>query len=107
VNVPHGGAVPGWPADWVLELPCRVDRSGIQPLSARPLPLACFGLLAAVKAYELLTVEAAVHGDRDAAYQALLVHPLGPAAGDVQDVLDDLLETGRGQLPQFESGRAG
>jgi len=107
VNVPHGGAVPGWPADWVLELPCRVDRSGIQPLSARPLPLVCFGLLAAVKAYELLTVEAAVHGDRDAAYQALLVHPLGPAAGDVQDVLDDLLETGRGQLPQFESGRAG
>jgi 6-phospho-beta-glucosidase len=101
VNVPHRGAVPGWPADWVLELPCRVDRLGIQPLSARPLPLVCFGLLAAVKAYELLTVEAAVHGDRDAAYQALMVHPLGPAAGEVQDVLDDLLDTGRAHLPQF------
>jgi 6-phospho-beta-glucosidase len=58
-------------------------------------------LLAAVKSYELLAVEAAVHGDRNAAYQALLVHPLGPAAGEVQTVLDDLLETGRADLPQF------
>jgi 6-phospho-beta-glucosidase len=100
-NVPHGGAVAGCPADWVLELPCRVDRSGIHPLPARPLPLVCFGLLAAVKSYELLAVEAAVHGDRDAAYQALLVHPLGPAAGEVQAVLDDLLESNRSDLPQF------
>jgi len=101
VNVAHDGAIPGWPAEWVLEMPCRVDRSGIHPLPAQPLPLACFGLLAHVKAYELLTVEAAVHGDRDAAYQALLVHPLGPAAGRVQAVLDDLLETNRALLPRF------
>jgi 6-phospho-beta-glucosidase len=101
VNVRHGGAVPGWPADWVLEMPCRVDGRGIQPLPAEPLPHACFGLLAHVKMYELLTVEAAVHGDRNAAYQALLVHPLGPSADRVQAVLDDLLETHRTHLPQF------
>jgi 6-phospho-beta-glucosidase len=102
VNVRHGGAVPGWPEDWVLEMPCRVDAAGIHPLPAEPLPLACFGLLAQVKAYELLTVEAAVHGDRDAAYQALLAHPLGPSADRVQAVLDDLLETHRAYLPQFQ-----
>jgi 6-phospho-beta-glucosidase len=102
VNIRHGGAVPGWPEDWVLELPCRVDRAGVQPLPAEPLPPVCFGLLAQVKAYELLTVEAAVHGDRDAAYQALLAHPLGPAANCIQAVLDDLLETNRKHLPQFE-----
>ncbi len=101
INVPHRGAVPGWPADWVLEMPCRVDRNGFHPLPAEPLPLACFGLLAQVKSYELLTVEAAVHGDRQAAYQALLAHPLGPAADRVQTVLDDLLETHRAFLPQF------
>ena len=78
VNVPHRGAVAGWPADWVLEMPVRVSRAGFAPLPAAPLPAACFGLVAAVKSYELLTVEAAVHGDRDAAYQALLVHPLAP-----------------------------
>lgn len=101
VNVRHGGAVAGWPADWVLELPCRVDRAGVHPLSAAPLPPGCFGLVAQVKAYEQLTVEAAVHGDRRAAYQALLAHPLGPAADQVGAVLDDLLTTHRAYLPQF------
>ncbi len=100
-NVRHEGAVPGWPKDWVLEMPCRVDARGIHPLPAEPLPLVCAGLLAQVKSYELLTVEAAVHGDRNAAYQALLAHPLGPAADRVQAVLDDLLETHRAHLPQF------
>jgi 6-phospho-beta-glucosidase len=101
VNVRHAGAVSGWPEDWVLEMPCRVDRTGIHPLPARPLPPVCFGLMAQVKAYEILTVEAAVHGDRDAAYQAILAHPLGPSADRVQAVLDDVLATHRANLPQF------
>jgi 6-phospho-beta-glucosidase len=101
VNVRQGGAVREWPADWVLELPARVDRDGIHPLPAAPLPPACFGLLAQVKMYELLTVEAAVHGDRDAAYQALLTNPLGPPADRVEAVLNDMLETNRQWLPQF------
>jgi 6-phospho-beta-glucosidase len=101
INLPHAGAIPGYPLDWVLELPCKVSQAGFEPLPAEPLPLACYGLLAQVKAYELLTVEAAVHGDRNAVYQALLAHPLGPAADRVQAVLDDLLQTNREYLPQF------
>jgi len=101
VNACHAGAVPGWPTDWVLELPCKVDAEGIHPLPAKPLPPVCFGLLSSVKAYELLTVEAAVNGDRKAAYQALLVHPLGPDADNVQAVLDDMLSTNQAYLPQF------
>ena len=101
VNIAHRGAVPGWPADWVLEMPARVGRTGVRPLPADPLPPACAGLLAPVKAYELLTVEAAVHGDRKAAYEALLVHPLGPPADQVGVVLTDMLETNRAYLPQF------
>jgi 6-phospho-beta-glucosidase len=101
VNIRQGGAVPGWPEDWVLEMPAKIDRQGIHPLPAEPLPGACFGLVAQIKSYELLTVEAAVAGDRRAAYQALLAHPLGPAADRVQAVLDDLLETNKKFLPQF------
>ena len=101
VNVPHRGAIAGWPADWVLEIPSKVGRSGITPIPADPLPLTAFGLLAQIKAYELLTVEAAVHGDRNAAYQALLTHPLGPSADKVGVVLDDLLTTHKQYLPQF------
>ena len=101
VNVRHNGAIAGWPEDWVLEMPSRVGKQGIKPMSAPPLPPECFGLLAQVKSYELLTVEAAVHGDRDAAYKALLVHPLGPSADRVEAVLEDMLETNRAYLPQF------
>ncbi len=101
VNIKNNGAVKEWPADWVLEMPSTVHKSGITPIPTEPLPPSQFGLIAAIKAYELLTVEAAVHGDRDAAYQALLVHPLGPRANKVQEVLDDMLETHREHLPQF------
>ena len=101
VNVRNNGAVKGWPEDWVLEIPARVDHTGIHPLEANVLPEACFGLIAAVKMYELLTVQAAVSGDRNAATQALLAHPLGPSADKIQIVLEDMLETNRPWLPRF------
>lgn len=101
LNAKHGGAVAGWPDDWVLEMPCRVDRGGVHPLPAEPLPPVCFGLVAQVKSYEMLTIEAAVTGSRAAAYQALLAHPLGPQADRVQEVLDDMLESNRPYLPVF------
>ncbi|MBN1668699.1 MAG: 6-phospho-beta-glucosidase [Anaerolineales bacterium] len=101
VNVRQNGTVPGWPEDWVLEMPSRIDRAGVHPLPAEPLPPVCYGLIAQVKSFEILTVEAAVHGDRQAAFQALLAHPLGPAANQVQAVLDDMLATHKEHLPQF------
>jgi 6-phospho-beta-glucosidase len=102
LNVPHNNAISGYPGDWVLEMPCKVNRNGIKPIKADPLPSAYYGLLASVKNYELLTVKAAVYGDRDVAYQALLAHPLGPSADKVETVLQDLLKTNRGYLPQFK-----
>jgi 6-phospho-beta-glucosidase len=103
VDVRHNGAVPGWDKDWVLELPCRVNSQGIEPLPAEPLPIVCESLVARVKAYEILTAEAAVTGDRKAAYQALLAHPLGPPADQISTVLEDMLNINRQYLPQFFS----
>jgi 6-phospho-beta-glucosidase len=101
VNIRQNGAVSDWPPDWVLEMPAKIERSGIKPLPTKPLPPVCFGVLAAVKSYELLTVEAAVHGDRNAAYKALLVHPLGPEADKIKYLLEDMLKTNQAYLPQF------
>lgn len=101
VNLPNRGAVAEWSADWVLEMPVRVNRSGFLPLPTEPLPPVCYGLLAQVKAFELLTVEAAVNGDWKSAYQALLAHPLGPQADKIQVVLDDMLTVNRPYLPRF------
>ena len=57
--------------------------------------------MAAVKAYELLTVEAAVHGDREAAYQALVAIPSGRRWGR-STVLDEMLTINAVYLPQFQ-----
>ncbi len=101
LNIRHKGAVPSWNSDWVLELPCMVSAAGIVPLPASPLPLVCESLIQRVKAYEILTARAAVNGDRFAAYQALMTHPLGPDVDQVNNVLDDMLEINRPYLPNF------
>ena len=101
VNTVNNGAVKSWPADWVLELPCCIDKNGATPLPAEPLPDVCFGLIAQVKSYEILTARAAVSGDRNLLYQALLAHPLGPEMGDIEAVMEDLLQTHRRYLPNF------
>ncbi len=101
VNVPNAGAVPGWPEDWVLELPCRVDAAGAHPLPADPIPEPMAGLIHQVKSYELLAAKAAVSGDREAALLALIANPLGPDADRVPEVLNDLLRTHAAYLPQF------
>ena len=101
LNVRQNGAVPGWNNDWVLEMPCRVNSTGILPIPADPLPPVCAGLVSQVKGYEILTAKAAIEGDQRAAYQALLTHPLGPPANLVQTVLEDMLEKNKAFLPRF------
>ncbi len=100
VNVRNNGAIAGWPDDWVLEMPCWVSHSGIQPITAPPLADECYQLIKQVKQYEIFTSQAAVSGDRNLASQALVAHPLGPKK-HADTVLDDLLRTNREFLPQF------
>ena len=59
------------------------------------------GLLQNVKAYEQLTIEAAVTGDYDCALQALTIHPLVNSATVAKQILDDILAENREYLPQF------
>jgi 6-phospho-beta-glucosidase len=104
VNTWHRGAVPGLPDQTVAELPCVVAGDGPHPLAGEALPLPVRGLVQAVKAYEELAVTAAVEGDRRAALQALLAHPLVPSFEAAHGILDALLEAHRPYLPQFFPG---
>ncbi len=80
-TVPNRGAVEGIEAAAGVEVVCRVDGTGAHPLPVGPVPLPLRGLVQAVKAYETLTVEAAVTRRRLPAVQALVNHPL---VGDLQ-----------------------
>jgi len=59
------------------------------------------GIVRAVKAYERLTVKAAVEGSRDAAIAALLANPLIGDYGAATRCFDEMLEAHRAYLPQF------
>ncbi|MCY0899394.1 MAG: 6-phospho-beta-glucosidase [Firmicutes bacterium] len=102
VNVANGTILPFLPEDASIEVNAVIDREGAHPLAINtPVPAQIRGLLQVVKAYEELTVEAAVHGDYHAALQALTIHPLVTAGTTARALLDEILAANREYLPQF------
>jgi 6-phospho-beta-glucosidase len=101
VNTRNDGALPDLPPDCAVELPSLVDRNGARALPVDPMPAAIRGLTQAVKAYEELTVLAAVEGDEQAAMQALLAHPLVPSFSVAQGLWAAIKEANQAYLPQF------
>jgi 6-phospho-beta-glucosidase len=101
VNVQNGGAIANLAEDDVVEVACTVDRDGAHPLSVDPLPPEMHALVAHVKDYERLTIEAALSGSRSDALTALLANPLVPDLDTAQPLLDALLEVNRRYLPRF------
>jgi 6-phospho-beta-glucosidase len=87
LDVRNGAAVPGLPADAVVEVPCLVGAHGVTPLAATPLPGAMLGLLQQVKAVEQDTIEAAVTGSSTLALRAFAQHPLVDSVGVAQELL--------------------
>jgi 6-phospho-beta-glucosidase len=64
--------------DAVMEIPCTINASGATPIATSAMRPDVHALVNAVKDFELLTIQAAVHGDTDAALRALIANPLGP-----------------------------
>jgi len=91
VSTPNRGAIDGIDDDAAVEVVCRVDRSGATPLPVGAIPLTFRGLVQAVKAYETLTVAAAVHRDRRLVNQALLNHPLVGDLDIIEPMMDEML----------------
>ncbi len=101
VNVKNAGAIPNIDQDAVVEVPCRISTTGAEPLPQRPLPPEMLGLVQQVKAYERLTVEAAMTGDRDVAVKALMANPLVGTYERAQPLADALIDANRELLPRF------
>jgi 6-phospho-beta-glucosidase len=101
VNVRNNGSVAGLPDDAVVEVPATVDRAGAHPDLIAPLAPELLGLVQAVTAYEVLTIQAARTGDRRVAVRALLANPLVRQWDRAVPLLNALLEANRPHLPQF------
>ena len=101
VDVRNNGTLEGLADDDVVEVPARIDAAGPAPIDQRPLAPELLGLVQHVAAYERLAVQAAVTGDRDLVYKALLAHPLIGQVPQVEELTESLLAEGREHLPQF------
>jgi 6-phospho-beta-glucosidase len=104
VNCRNRGALADLPEGAVVEVPCLVGAAGPIPLTVGHLPVLARGLVHSVKAYEELTIEAAVTGDRRTGLQALVTHPLVPSFRVAKALFNSILQANREYLPQFFQG---
>ena len=101
LNVRNGGAIPNLDDDDVVEVAARVDGEGAHPLPVGPLSDEMLGLVQHAKAYERLTIRAAMSGDRSLALMALLSNPLVPDYPIASALLDAIIDANREHLPRF------
>jgi alpha-galactosidase len=101
LNIPNQGYISNLPPGAMVEVPGVVSGMGVQGTGVGPLPEGIAELCRRETIVSQLCVDAAVHGDRQAALQCLLLDPVISDLDVAQLVLDDYLLTYREHLPQF------
>jgi alpha-galactosidase len=101
-NVANRGLIDNLPAGCCVEVPCLVDRNGVQPTTIGALPPQLAALMRTNVNVQELTVEAALTGDRRYAHQAALLDPHTAAELDPEQIValvDELIAAHAEWLP--------
>ncbi|MCM3548479.1 6-phospho-beta-glucosidase [Alkalihalobacillus clausii] len=101
LNTRNEGAITNLPNDTVVEINCVVTKQGPIPLAIGELPYSINGLIQQIKSFELVAIEAAVTGSYEQALLALCINPLITSDVKAKDILDEMLEAHKTDLPQF------
>jgi alpha-galactosidase len=103
LNIPNNGQVADLPDDVTVESMCVADGKGVRGRDEVRLPAAMAEALRRVSAAQELTVEAAVTGNRDTVFEAMLLDPLAGRIDyeRVGAMVDEMLAATRASLPQF------
>jgi len=103
-NVPNRGLIDNLPQDCIVEVPCLVDRNGVQPTRIGALPPHLAALIHSNVNVQALAVEAALTGKREYIYYAAMLDPHTAAELDLEQIwglVDDLIEAHSGWLPAY------
>jgi alpha-galactosidase len=103
-NVVNHGLIDNLPAGGCVEVPCLVDRNGVQPVRFGPLPEQLAALNRAHMAVHELMVRALAERDRGAALHALMLDPLTSAVcslAEIEAMFDEMWEAQRGSLGAY------
>jgi alpha-galactosidase len=101
-NVLNKGFIPNLPTEAVVEVPCLVDRNGVQGAYHGPLPTQCAALNTTNINVQLLTIEAALCNSREQLYQAAYMDPHTAAElplGKIRELCDELIAAHGDYLP--------
>jgi len=74
-NVRNDLLIDNLPSDCCVEVPCLVDKNGIQPIKVGRLPLQLAALIQTNVNVQALTVEAILTGNREHVYHAAMLDP--------------------------------
>ena len=74
-NVLNRGVIPNLPYNACVEVPCLVDRNGVTPTYVGNLPTQLAAMNSSNIYPQLLTIEAAATGSKEALYQAAMMDP--------------------------------
>ena len=102
-NVRNGGLIEGLPEDACVEVPCLVDKNGVQPTRIGALPPQTLALNRSFVNVVELTVRAALEQSRSLVYQAALVDPNTAAtlsSEKIVTMVDDLIEAHGELIPE-------
>lgn len=105
-NVSNHGLIDNLPDGCCVEVPCLVDRNGIQPTRIGALPPQLAALMQTNINVQALTVEAALTGRRDHVYHAAMLDPHCSAELDLDQIwqmVDDLIDAHGEWLPAFHT----
>jgi alpha-galactosidase len=103
-NVLNKGLITNLPAEACVEVPCLVNRAGIQPTVVGALPTQLAAMNMSNIGVQLMTIEAAVTKKREAIYQAAMLDPHTAAELSIDDIVamcDDLIEAHGDYLPEY------
>jgi alpha-galactosidase len=103
-NVTNTGLIENLPRGCCVEVPCLVDRQGLQPIHIGSLPPQLAALMLTNINVQSLAVEAALTGRRDHIYHAALLDPHTAAELDpdqIYQLVDDLVAAHGDWLPAF------
>ncbi|MCB8953700.1 MAG: alpha-glucosidase/alpha-galactosidase [Ardenticatenales bacterium] len=104
-NVANEGLIDNLPAGCCVEVPCLVDKNGLQPTRIGALPPQLAALMQTNINVQALTVEAALTRRRAHIYHAAMLDPHTAAELDLDQIwalVDDLIAAHEDWLPRYQ-----
>ena len=101
-NVPNRGLIANLPEGCCVEVPCLVDRNGVQPTVVGEVPVQLAALMQTNINVQGLTVEAAITGKREHVYHAAMLDPRCASEltlDEIHAMVDELIEAHGDLLP--------